>query len=147
MTVAALAACGGGDERMARSTSTSRAAVTTSTVPTGTPGSITLHLSTPFILSGTGSTAVTCSSADGRRSVAIPETETAAGVRVAAEIAHGSSGTAGSGRVTVTLPSGITYPIEVTGAVTTNPTGGTVVFDTTVQGARVQGDLQWGCSR
>mgnify|MGYP003351237445 CR=1 FL=1 len=25
--------------------------------------------------------------------------------------------------------------------------GGTVVFDTTLQGAQVQGDLQWGCSR
>jgi hypothetical protein len=47
----------------------------------------------------------------------------------------------------VTLPSGITYPIDVTRPVTTAAGGGTVVFDTTLQGAQVQGDLQWGCSR
>ena len=61
LTAMTLAGCGGsGSADRPRSTSTSRAPVTTSTVPAGTAGSVTLHLSTPFILSGTGSTTVTC---------------------------------------------------------------------------------------
>ena len=35
----------------------------------------------------------------------------------------------------------------LTRTVTTEADGGTVVFDTTLQGEQVQGDLQWGCSR
>ena len=149
LAAAILAGCSGSTSSAdrPRSTSTSRAQVTTSTVPAGTAGSVTLHLSTPFILSGTGSTTVTCRTEGGRTTVSAPETDTAAGVRVGADFSYAADGSTGAGRITVTLPSGITYPIDVTRPVTTEGDGGTVVFDMTLQGAQVQGDLQWGCSR
>lgn len=147
LAMASLAACGGSEPAsQPTSTSTTRAPVTTTTVPAGTAGSVTLRLSTPFMLTGTGSTTVACRSEAGGTTVSIPDTQTAAGVRVAAEFTYAADGSTGTGRITITLPSGITYPIDVNRPVTATGAGGTVVFDTTIRSAHVQGDVQWGCS-